>query len=36
MGQTAYNHFVTKCELFEKGVAIFAEAFFVSWFDNFG
>ena len=27
MGQAAYHHFVTKCELFEVGVRLFAKAF---------
>ena len=27
MGQAAYDHFVTKCELFEVGGKLFAKAF---------
>ena len=27
MGRAAYDHFMTKCELFEVGVTLFAEAF---------
>ena len=35
VGQAAYDHFVTKCELFEVGVTLFAKAFIGKLFGQY-